>query len=223
MPNDTTLKLVLTHYDRLGKWHDETPDLNWMIPDYHRLQLEHFIWKETQNVGHVRILEIGAEGRRPYLEYLGEHYVTVNIDDPTEVDWGHETPPGVSKPEVQCDIVNMPFPNSDFDICIATEVFEHLLDPWAAIKEVYRVLKPGGKGLFTTPFMWPYHGCQRYPDLWRFTGDGWRLLCKDFSSVRVLPTEFTEMSPIWEVAKHENMGTREEVRMATGYLVSATK
>lgn len=43
------------------------------------------------------------------------------------------------------DIMNSSMPNDYFDIIIARFVFQHLSDPIAALKEIYRILKPGGK------------------------------------------------------------------------------
>lgn len=216
-------------YEALRKWQDETKGLGFMMPDYHRLQVEHFVWREAMRLmassatPFKRVLEIGAEGRKPYLGGLGEHYITVNVDDPSQVEWGHEKPPGIDPPTVIADIGCLPFKDNHFAMCIATETLEHVLDPWAAVQEVYRILAPGGVALFTTPFMWPYHGCARYPDLWRFTGDGYRLLCKGYESVRVLPTAFMPSSPIGEVMQHENMGNPDEIQIATGYMVVARK
>lgn len=38
-----------------------------------------------------------------------------------------------------------------FDVVVCSEVLEHLFDPLPAMKEAYRVLKPGGKYLVTVP------------------------------------------------------------------------
>ena len=205
----------------LNKWCAETPGLGFMVQDYHRLQLEYFIWRQTCQLTAGSLLEVGAEVRRPYLEHL--EYQTLNCKDPATVDWHSEINPSVQSPDIYGDIAALPFGPEKFDCLIATETLEHVTDPWAAVRECYRVLRPGGMALFTTPFMWPYHGGQFYPDYWRFTADGWRLLCKDFGSVRVYPTEFHPESSIAQVAKEENMGAPDDVRMATGYLVKATR
>ena len=205
----------------LTRWRNETPGLNFMTADYHRLQLEHFIWTQTRKMAGGNVLEVGAEFRRPYLAHL--ECVTLNCMDPATVDWHNEIRPNVASPDIFGDIAALPFGDGQFDCLIAAETLEHVTDPWTALRECHRVLRPGGIALFTTPFMWPYHGNQGYPDYWRFTADGWRLLCKGFASVRVYPTEFNPTSPILEIAREENMGASDEVRMATGYLVKATK
>lgn len=43
------------------------------------------------------------------------------------------------------------YKDDEFDVVICAEVLEHLYDPIVAIKEAYRVLKPGGKYLVTIP------------------------------------------------------------------------
>ncbi len=54
-------------------------------------------------------------------------------------------------------VENLPFENNFFDIVVAAWVLEHLADPEKAFREVYRVLKPGGKVIFLTPNVWNYN------------------------------------------------------------------
>ena len=53
---------------------------------------------------------------------------------------------------VRCDIVKMPFPDESIDVVLCTEVFEHIKDPLAALKEFNRVLKKNGRLILTAPF-----------------------------------------------------------------------
>ena len=69
------------------------------------------------------------------------------------------------------------YENDSFDSVICSEVLEHVEDVGAALDEIYRVLKPGGYALITTPFVWPLHA---HPyDFRRFTLDGLTSLLKD--------------------------------------------
>ncbi len=43
------------------------------------------------------------------------------------------------------------FPNDYFDYVTMLAVIEHIKEPELIIKEIYRVLRPGGKFIFTTP------------------------------------------------------------------------
>ena len=81
-------------------------------------------------------------------------------------------------------------PDEHFDIVVCTEVLEHTLDPFAAVVELQRILKPGGKLLLTTPFNFRIHG--PLPDCWRFTEHGLRQLLKGFDDVQIEELEDTE-------------------------------
>jgi SAM-dependent methyltransferase len=48
----------------------------------------------------------------------------------------------------------LPFPDAAFDVAWCSEVLEHLFDPAFAVREMHRVLRPGGRLLVTVP----YHG-----------------------------------------------------------------
>jgi SAM-dependent methyltransferase len=39
-----------------------------------------------------------------------------------------------------------------FDVVLSSDVLEHVPSPYLAHREIYRVLKPGGRHIFTVPF-----------------------------------------------------------------------
>jgi SAM-dependent methyltransferase len=64
--------------------------------------------------------------------------------------------------DIQSDITSIPVSDSSFDIVLCTEVLEHVPDPIAAIKEMVRITKPGGRLLITAPLgsglhLLPFH------------------------------------------------------------------
>lgn len=65
-----------------------------------------------------------------------------------------------------------------FDYVICTEVLEHVLQPFDAVAEIRRMLRPGGRLVLSTPFDFRIHG--PLPDCWRFTEHGLRALLADF-------------------------------------------
>lgn len=52
---------------------------------------------------------------------------------------------------IQVDMTNICFKNDYFDYVVANHVLEHIQDETAALREVYRVLSPGGKFIFSFP------------------------------------------------------------------------
>jgi SAM-dependent methyltransferase len=52
---------------------------------------------------------------------------------------------------VQGDALSLPFPDGTFDRVIASEVLEHIPDDTAAMRELARVLRPGGAMAVTVP------------------------------------------------------------------------
>jgi SAM-dependent methyltransferase len=49
------------------------------------------------------------------------------------------------------DASDLPFPDESFDLAICIEVLEHLFSPDGTVREVRRVLRPGGKLIASTP------------------------------------------------------------------------
>ncbi len=61
------------------------------------------------------------------------------------------------KIDVFYDGKTIPFPDNHFDNVFCSEVMEHVFNPDESLREMFRVLKPGGKLLLTCPFVWPEH------------------------------------------------------------------
>lgn len=56
-------------------------------------------------------------------------------------------------PEVmRVDMLQMPFAADSFDLLIANHVLEHVADPERALREIGRVLAPGGLAILQTPY-----------------------------------------------------------------------
>jgi len=53
--------------------------------------------------------------------------------------------------DVKADICNLPFSDNSFDVILCNHVLEHIPDDTKAMQELYRVLKPGGWGIFQIP------------------------------------------------------------------------
>lgn len=53
--------------------------------------------------------------------------------------------------DVKADICNLPFADNSYDVILCNHVLEHIPDDTKAMDELYRVLKPGGFGIFQIP------------------------------------------------------------------------
>jgi SAM-dependent methyltransferase len=53
--------------------------------------------------------------------------------------------------DVKADICSLPFKDNEFDVILCNHVLEHIPDDTKAMQELYRILKPGGMGIFQIP------------------------------------------------------------------------
>jgi SAM-dependent methyltransferase len=74
-------------------------------------------------------------------------------------------------------------PNDTFDLIICSEVLEHTNNPFHAVNELRRILKPKGLVCVSTPFNFRIHG--PLPDNWRFTIHGLKVLFSNFEDVKI--------------------------------------
>lgn len=87
-------------------------------------------------------------------------------------------------------------PDAHYDCVVCLEVLEHTLEPFAAVREMRRILKDGGYLLVSAPLNWRIHG--PIPDCWRFTEHGFKVLLRDFDIVKIdiLETPGRELFPL---------------------------
>jgi len=62
-----------------------------------------------------------------------------------------------ARPDVFADASQLPFADASIDSVVMLEVMEHLRAPQAALREIHRVLAPGGRALVSMPFLYPVH------------------------------------------------------------------
>jgi SAM-dependent methyltransferase len=89
------------------------------------------------------------------------------------------------KPTLVADACRLPFPDNTFDAAFALEVLEHIPTPEVAVRELARVLKPGGRLVVSTPFFFEMH--EEPHDYYRFTLHGMRFLLRDMRDVTIQP------------------------------------
>jgi SAM-dependent methyltransferase len=63
-----------------------------------------------------------------------------------------EVPLGTEHNGARCeDLEQLTFPDNTFDLFITQDVLEHVFQPDLAVREIMRVVKPGGAHVFTAP------------------------------------------------------------------------
>jgi len=121
-----------------------------------------------------RILDIGGKKKRKRGQFDIEKYdfrvEYANIDKKTD-------------PDYICDAKNIDVEDNIFDGVICSELLEHVPEPKAVLREIYRVLKPGGVLLLCVPFLFRVH-----PDPYdygRYTDFYWKTTLTEinFSSI----------------------------------------
>jgi len=94
-----------------------------------------------------QVLDIGGARQRGLFKIDKKHLSKLVICD---IDKN-------KKPDVIADVEKLPFKNSAFDAIRATELFEHVNQPFTGIKECIRVLKKSGVIILSTPFFYRIH------------------------------------------------------------------
>jgi len=127
-----------------------------------------------------RLLDVGC-GAKPYEPFFAgavTEYVGVDVANPAA--------------ELEGTVEEIPVPDESFELVLCTQTLEHALDPARAVRELRRVVAPGGRVLVST------HGVQVYhpnpDDYWRWTHAGLERLFREnasWSAVTVTPASGT--------------------------------
>jgi SAM-dependent methyltransferase len=126
------------------------------------------LWEEnaafaSQIPGNALVLDAGS-GDAPYKSlYAHARYESADFE---QVDKAY------APSDYVCDLHDIPVEDGRFDFIVFTQVMEHLPEPALVLRELHRVLKPGGKMLYSGPLFYEEHE-QPY-DYMRYTQFGVR-------------------------------------------------
>jgi len=123
-----------------------------------------------------RVLDVGC-GAKPYYPFFAgaAEYVGIDVVESPSAD-------------LVGAVESLPIEDDGFDIVLCTQVLEHVDDPAAAVRELHRVTKPGGRVLASTHGVMVFHPNPN--DHWRWTHTGLRRLFEqnaDWETVDVAP------------------------------------
>jgi len=118
--------------------------------------------REFASQVHGRVLDVGC-GNRPYEQLFdASEYVGLELDTPEN---------RLTKTaDVYYSGTVFPFEPNSFDSVVCNQVFEHIFEPEAFLREIGRVLKNQGRLLLTVPFVWDEHEQPR--DFGRYSSFG---------------------------------------------------
>lgn len=115
-----------------------------------------------------RVLDVGA-GSCPYrsafshCEYRTQDYAPLQPDQLRDAGYGAI--------DYVCDATAIPVADGSFDAVLCTEMLEHVPEPVRVVRELARVLRPGGRLILTAPLgsgihQEPYHFYGGYTRYW---------------------------------------------------------
>ncbi len=122
----------------------ENPRENVLAPATLSLERHRLLWLYLKNetdffTATLKVLHFAPEQAfyKRFRELSNLEYVTTDLFSPLA--------------DIKADICDLPMKNNTYDVIFCNHVLEHIPDDTKAMQELYRVLKPGGWGIFQIP------------------------------------------------------------------------
>ena len=117
---------------------------NVLSPSTLSLERHRLLWLYLKNKTNffttkAKVLHFAPEQAfyRRFKDLPSLEYITTDLNSPLA--------------DIKADICNLPFDDNSYDIILCNHVLEHIPDDKLAMSELYRVMKPGGWGIFQIP------------------------------------------------------------------------
>lgn len=117
---------------------------NVLAPGTLSLERHRLLWLYLKNetdffTGHKKVLHFAPEQAfyKRFRNQKNLDYTTTDLNSPLA--------------DFKADICNLPFEDNSYDFILCNHVLEHIPDDTKAMQELYRIMKPGGMGIFQIP------------------------------------------------------------------------
>jgi SAM-dependent methyltransferase len=131
-------------------------------------ELKRFVRRAAQALPEgVLVLDAGAGEGRFKPDFARQRYIGLDLAV-GDTDWDY------GDLDVVADLLHLPFADAVFEATLCTQTLEHVAEPALVIRELGRVLQPGGRLYLTAPQSWHQH--QKPHDYFRYTSFGLRYL-----------------------------------------------
>lgn len=152
--------------------------LSEFIPDDHSRQVTpryftEILFGKDNNILEVMDLGCGEGNSMDYFQLMHPQikWVGLDIEDSPEV----KSRKRADGDFHSFDGIHIPFGDNHFDLIYCNQVFEHVRYPEKLLKEVFRVLRPGGYLVGSTSQLEPFHSFS----FWNYTPYGFSLMVKE--------------------------------------------
>lgn len=154
-----------------GRLYPHLTNPHWLILRKRREIFERWVAKLPP--GKLLVLDLGGriQPYRPLLEKRLAGYIATDI---------RRTP----LVNVLARGEQLPFGNERFDLVICTQVLQYVPEPGVVVREIARVLKPGGSFFLSVPSAYPRDAEE---ECWRFLPASLHHLLVPFRQVEVIP------------------------------------
>lgn len=146
--SNVTCPIINKSYRKFLPYGRLKPRPNALCPDSLSLERHRLLWlylNERTNFFKEKLhfLHIAPEQcfMKKFEQQHGEGYTTADLESPLA--------------KVKMDVHHIPFEDNTFDVTMCNHVMEHVEDDIRAMREIYRVLKPGGWAIMQVPFFHP--------------------------------------------------------------------